>query len=200
MGASRTHPATVLRAVGSLNGTRDFEFPVDSSIASLLVLVSLQCRNAIQVTRPAGSELTEANSAFSADLQAGRILRVDSPEAGPWRIRLTGGGLFVLSVLAKAEVSLTGVAFPSKGPVSGVRQDVQARISGEVSHLGLQLVDAGGNRISDMEAVEAVGEGAYRSSVAAAAQRFRILITGTDNSAWPFQRMYPILFRAEQTK
>ena len=51
--APHSHPATVLRAVGNLNGTRDFEVPVDSGIASLLLLVSIQCRNAILVSRRA---------------------------------------------------------------------------------------------------------------------------------------------------
>ncbi len=81
--ASHTHPATVLRAVGNLNGTRDFEFPVDPGTASFLLLASLQCRNAILVYRPGGQELTDRNSALSLDLQAGRILRIDQPEAGP---------------------------------------------------------------------------------------------------------------------
>src|SRR3954463_11349626 len=49
MGAAHSHPATVLRSVGNLSGTRDFEFPVDPSIASIFLLVSLQCRNAIRV-------------------------------------------------------------------------------------------------------------------------------------------------------
>ena len=55
--ASHTHPATVVRALGNLNGTRDFEFPVDSSIESLLFLVSLQCRETIQFRRT----VTQAN-------------------------------------------------------------------------------------------------------------------------------------------
>src|ERR1051326_3630317 len=38
MNASHTHPATVLRGVGQLNGSRDFEFPVDSGTQSILIL------------------------------------------------------------------------------------------------------------------------------------------------------------------
>src|SRR5579872_1828160 len=59
MNASHTHPATILRAVGTLSGTRDFEFPIESKVESILVLVSVQCRNAIRVTRPGGQELTQ---------------------------------------------------------------------------------------------------------------------------------------------
>jgi hypothetical protein len=82
MNAPHTHPATVLRAVGNLNGTSDFEFPVDPGMSSLLLLASVQCRNAILVYRPGGSELTDRNSALSVDLLAGRILRIDQPEGG----------------------------------------------------------------------------------------------------------------------
>src|SRR2546423_4142913 len=63
MTASHTHPATVIRAVGHLSGSREFEFPVDSKTTSILLMASLQCRSAIAMTRPNGSELTAANSA-----------------------------------------------------------------------------------------------------------------------------------------
>ncbi len=212
--ASHTHPATVLRAVGNLNGTRDFEFPVDPGTASFLLLASLQCRNAILVYRPGGPELTDRNSALSVDLQAGRILRIDQPEAGPWRVRLAGRGLFVLSVLAKADTALTGVAFSvsrgavngeepmprMKSPLFGVRQDVEVRLTGQVSDLKLQLVDATGDRVSDIGALERTEEGLYLASLTPQAQRFRVLVTGAGPSAWPFERMYPVLFQAQPPK
>jgi hypothetical protein len=214
MNAPHTHPATVLRAVGNLNGTRDFEFPVDASIASILLLVSLQCRNAILVSRPNGTELTETNSALSLDLQAGRILRTDNPETGQWRVRLTGTGLFVLSVLARTDIALTGVTFSTnrgatngeeqisrmRDPLLGVRQDLEVQLSGQVSRLRLQLVDASGGPISDMGALDRTAEGSYLTRLTPQAERFRILVTGADASAWPFERMYPVLFRAQPPK
>jgi len=211
MSASHTHPSTLLRALGNLNGSRDFEFPVDSSIESLLVLVSLQCRNAISVFRPTGSEVTKTSGALSVDLQAGRILRIDQAETGQWRVRLEGTGLFVVSILARADIGLTRVAFPPNSdplkekeylrrlntPLFGVRQNVEIQLSGHVSGLRLQLVDAAGDRISDMEALEPIAEGAYRTTITPQVERFRILVTGTDASARPFQRMYPVLYRAQ---
>lgn len=214
LNAPHTHPATVLRAVGNLNGTRDFEFPVDPGMSSFLVLASVQCRNAILVYRPGGSELTDRNSALSVDLQAGRIVRIDQPEAGPWRVRLTGNGLFVLSVLTKADTAVTAVAFSlsrsaasgeepmprMKNPLFGVRQDVEVRLTGEASDLKLQLVDASGDRVSDIAALERIGEGLYLASLTPQAQRFRVLVTGTGPSALPFARMYPVLFQAQPPK
>jgi hypothetical protein len=210
MSASYTHPATVLRALGHLNGSREFEFPVDSRIESLLLLVSLQCRNSVQVFRPAGSEMTEANSTLSADLQAGKILRIDNPESGRWRIRLAGTGLYVVSVLGKTDLSLTSVGFFANSdasigeeprerldtPLLSTQQYIEARLSGQIAELKLQLVDAAGDRISGAEVQESIAEGRYRASVNPPVERFRVLATGTDASAWPFQRMYPVLFHA----
>jgi hypothetical protein len=209
MSASYTHPATVMRAVGNLSGTREFEFPVDSSVESLLVLASLQCRNSIRVSRPNGSELTAANSAQSVDLQAGRILRVDSPEPGKWSVRLTGTGLYVLSVLARTNITLAGVTFSAAGdeslerpsrlpsPLPGVRQTLAAPLSGEAAHVRFQVVGPAGDPVSDLDTPEPAATGEYRIQFTPPAERFRIRVTGTDPTGWPFQRTHPVLFRTE---
>jgi hypothetical protein len=205
MGAGFTHPATVLRAVGHLSGTRDFEFPVDSTIESLLVMASLQCRNSILVSRPNGAEMTVANSAQNVDLQAGRILRVDSPEPGKWKVRLTGTGLFVLSVAAKTPINLTEVKFSSddqrlEQPRLRSRQNMEANLAGKASHVKLQISTASGEPLAGMEATEAGSEHVYRATLTPAEERFRISISATDASGWPVLRTFPNLFRAVQAK
>src|SRR5437899_4427134 len=52
MTASSSHPATVFRAVGHLSGTQEYDFAVDSTIESIIVLASLQCRKEVAVLRP----------------------------------------------------------------------------------------------------------------------------------------------------
>ena len=194
--ASITHPVTVLRAVGHLSGSRDFEFPIDSRIGTILVMASLQCRNAIMVTRPSGAELTASNSARSVDLQAGRILQVDLPEAGNWKVRLTGTGLFVLSVAAKTDIGIGGVSFSERD----TRQTLEAHVGGEVSNIRFHLAGPGGELISDLGAAEPIEAGTYRIDMTPPTERFRIVVTGTDVMAHPFQRTYPNLLRAERPK
>ena len=204
MSASFTHPATVLRAVGNLSGTRDFEFPVDSTMESFLVMASLQCRNAIRVLRPNGSELTAANSAESVDLQAGRILRIDSPEPGKWKVQLTGTGLFVLSVAAKTDLRLTDVSFYALSgdrprlvhPLFGERQNMEAHLTGEASAVQLQILGPDSDSVAGGDAAEESAKGTYRRDVTPSSERFRIAITGTDANGWPFLRTDPVLFRA----
>ncbi len=212
MSAPYTHPTTLLRLVSNVNGSRDAGFPVDPSVESLLLLASVQCRNAVLVFRPSGSELTASNAALSIDLAAGRILRVDRPEAGEWRVRIAGTGLFVLSVLAKTDLRLTAVTFssnrplnaaeenspPSRVPAFGVTQTLNFELPGPVAHLSARLVDASGGPISNLEPPERISAGVYRTSLSTPAERYRLLVSGEDSSAWPFQRMYPVLFRAQQ--
>jgi hypothetical protein len=188
-----------------MNGNRDFDFPVDSTIESLLVLVSLQCRSAIQVSEPGGIEITDRNSALSADFKAGRIVRVTRPATGPWRIHLAGTGLFVVAVLAKSNIAIRAVEFSAaddgstarRVPLAGVPQVLNARISGELFNVRSKLVDAGGTPLSELELMPASGGEPYRGKLTPTVQRFRILVTATDSQALPLQRIYPVLFRAD---
>ncbi|MBS1854152.1 MAG: hypothetical protein JST11_02210 [Acidobacteria bacterium] len=188
MNASHTHPATVLRMVGQLNGARDIQFPLESGVESVLFLVSLQCPNSIRVYRPGGAEVTAVNAARSLDLRAGRILRIDQPESGAWRLQLTGSGLFVASVLAKADIALSGV--------SAAGGNVEARLGGGVRDVQFQLVDAAGDPASGAVSVEPGESGVYRAPLAPRSERFRLLVRGIDGAALPFERTYPVLFRA----
>ncbi len=171
MSASITHPATILRVVGNLNGTRELEFPVDSTVESILLLVSVQCRERVAAFRPSGAELTQRTASMLTELAAATMLRVDQPEPGRWKVRLTGSGLYVLSVLAKAGIALTTVHIPDDGG------EVEFHLRGEVSGPAARLVDATG------------------APAPTRSQRYRVLVTGQDAAGWTVQRMWPNLFR-----
>jgi hypothetical protein len=196
--ADRTHPATVVRAVGMLSDTREFEFPVDSTIRSLLILVSIQCRKSISVFRPSGSEMTAANSTQNVDLQAGRGLKIDDPEPGKWKLRLQGTGLFVASVRAQSPIRISGVEYSDdrKQPLFGLRQQAIARVSGEPETTQFQLVDAAGDVIAPADTPEAA-DGKYLFPITPTIERFRIRMTAVDGAGWPVQRTHPVLFRAQ---
>ena len=204
MTASDRFPATVIRLVGNLSGVREFEFPVDSTMESVFVLASVQCRSAIRVTRPSGMEMTGSNSAQSIDFKAGRILQVDTPEAGKWTVHLEGSGLFILSVLAKTPIKLAGITFfddsdhGRKQPLVADVQWAAPQVTGEVSKVKFELTGPMGDRIAEAEAIEPAVPGSYRILLNPPAERFRILFSGIDPSGWPVQRTYPVLFHAER--
>jgi hypothetical protein len=200
LSADRTHPATVLRAIGSLSGSSEFEFPVDSSMQSLLVTASVQCRKTISLFRPSGTEMTPGNSTESVDLQASRAVRVDNPEPGNWKIRLQGTGMFVLAVRAQSALRLVGVDFVDQGelksqPLFGIAQTAVAHVAGEVASLRFEMIGPNGAVISAGETLENA-DGVHRFSIAPTQERFRVRITGVDSLGWPVVRTHPILFRA----
>jgi hypothetical protein len=206
MSASYTHPATIVRAVGTLSGSREFEFPVDSTVESLLVLVSLRCRSAIGVFRPNGAEMIAANSAQSLDLQAGKILRIDNPEPGAWKLRLAGSGLFVLSVLAQSPIHVSGVTFlnptedppaPHRQPRLGASEAARISVSGEVTGLKFLLAGASGEALGAGAIEPQSPERPYSVPFTLSWERFRVRMTGVDASGWPVLRTYPVLFRAQ---
>ena len=206
--ADTTHPATIVRAIGTLSRPRDFEFAVDSTVRSLLVMASIQCRSGIGVFRPSGTEITAASSTENVELQAGRAIKVDNPGPGKWKVRLEGTGLFILSVRAQSPVKLAHVEFVDSGsadaaeartagktePRAGTPQWVKAFVSGEVSKVEVQVADASGDVHASASAD--AGDGGYLARVSLAPGRFRLHVTGTDASGWPFERVYPMLFRA----
>jgi hypothetical protein len=210
--ADSTHPATIVRAVGSLSQPREFEFPVDSTVQSLLVMATIQCRSAIGVFRPSGTEITASSSTQNTELQTGRAMILDNPDPGQWKVRLEGTGLFLLSVRAQSPIHLSRADFlDSDGaaaseartgrktePRLGVPQWAAAYLSGELSKVDLQVLDAAGDRKSESISGETIGSACF-FRVAPALERFRLRVTGVDASGWPVERVYPVLFRAHQT-
>ena len=200
LSADYTHTATVLRAIGALAGAGEFEFPVDSTMQSLLVTASVQCRKSIGVFRPSGTEMTASNSARSVDLQASRAVQIDNPESGKWKIRLEGAGVFVLSVRAQSPLRLAGIDFLDDGGVKsaprlGATLTALAHVVGEIGDVKFEVVGLNGAVLSMAEA-ERVADGTYRFPITPATERFRIRMTGIDPSGWPVARTLPILFRA----
>jgi hypothetical protein len=192
--ATSTHPATITRGIGNLAGAREFQFNVDSTVESLLVLASLQCRKEVTVFRPSGEEMISYNSNKATDLKTGKILRVDYPEPGIWKLRVSGEGLLVFSVMAKTSPRLPSLRLRESR--LGVRQDVDVSLPGEITGVKSQLVNAAGDAASEPEAADSLGNGAYRISVTPTSERFRVRILATDANGRQLERMWPVLLRA----
>jgi len=192
--ATSTHPATIFRAIGNFSGLREFQFKVDSTVESLLVLVSLQCRKEIAVLRPNGQEMSSYNSSRATDLKTGKILRVDFPESGVWKLKISGSGLFVFSVMAKSSVKLSALQLLAE-PRVGIRRDIEVNLRGDVSDVKVQLVSAAGEPQSEAE--PAAENGGYRLAVAPQTERFRVRILASDANGRPLERMWPVLLRAK---
>ena len=168
--APYSHPVTLFRAVGQLSGEKTFEFPVDSTVESMLVMASVQCRNSVAVFDPSGPEIPASKAARNIDLKAGRIVQIDKPSVGPWKLRLAGTGLYVFSVMVKSEATVS---------VSDEEDQFRIRTSGFVGQVNAYEMDAAG--------IKAEG-----------APRYRIAVEGKDELGFRVLRTNPVLFKVKK--
>ncbi|HEV2688899.1 MAG TPA: hypothetical protein VGV35_10100 [Bryobacteraceae bacterium] len=104
---SHKHEQVVFRATGTTPaGYREFQFPIDPSVESLLISASLQCSQAVTVYRPDGAELRAGTPGTEDNVyRSGRIVIQSHPETGVWRVKLAGAGIFSVVVQARSSIS-----------------------------------------------------------------------------------------------
>lgn len=156
------HADTVFRSTGTLfNETREFRFPVDSTIESLLVSVMLACKGEIAILKAKGTDAEGEGS----ELKGGRVLRVSRPEPGEWRLRLRGDGFYSIVVEAKSAVHFDG------GALDGRAQLIAYRLTGDEGQTLMRL------------------EGPPATDFKAPYARYRLAVEGVDEQGLPFQRL-----------
>jgi len=194
------HPETVLRAFGQMDGeVRDYLVPIDSSIESLLISVSVECNGGIQIKT---SQKVDA-SGEGRTLRQSRILKVSKPVPGPWRIRLVGRGRFYVVVEAKTLISLDRAAmvdgvtgrqqegwFTSKrAPKLGQEELWRLDLSGPATGVRFRLIGGEGQTLSHIDEKPADVNESYIRRITADHERFRIAADGVDERGYPFQRV-----------
>jgi hypothetical protein len=193
------HTETIYRAMGEMTpGERTFEFPVDSTIESLVITVSLQCKASVSILGSGGT----AAAGEPVDFKAGRALRVAYPAPGVWKVRLAGRGLFFVTAEAVTALSLDEARFVSPGgrpgheglfptktqPPVGSTGLLRLEVDNAPESLQLRFVDSSAQTL-DTSAVTVLSEGSFLASVPLRHSAFRIAVAGVDGRGWPFQRM-----------
>jgi len=168
--APTSHPVTLYRAIGQLSGEKTFVFPVDSTVESMLVLASVQCRQSVAVFDPSGPEVPAAKATRNIDLQAGRIVQIDKPSFGPWKLRIAGSGLFVFSVMVKSKITMQ---------VSDEDDQFRISTSGFKGSVTAYEIDAAGEKSEGVS-------------------RYRIAVEGMDELGLKVLRTNPVLFKVKK--
>jgi len=211
--AAGKYEETVFRAAGSLAaGRHEFSFPIDSTIEAMMVSVSLQCLESVDIVRPSGQLLESMSTAAEIHaFRAGRVATLPHPEHGRWRVRVAGHGMFFLVAQAKSDLSLDRVEFVREGgrpgheglfaihepPRAGVPQLLAMELAGTMSGVRARVVtsafdDAGA--IVLRESPGATNGREFVASVVPPAAAFRVVVSGLDPLGLPFQRVYAPLF------
>ena len=203
----------VFRATGKLpGGYRDFKFPVDTSVESLLLSISLQCLGAISIYRPSGAELRASEPGVDDNVyRSGRIVIQSRPEPGVWRVRIAGAGIFSAVVQARSAISFHHAEFvelggrpghegyfPLKTPARlNVPQLLSATLAAPVGAVAFYMVNSGGETLQPLELTSSQDSGddrEFMGSVTSVHAAFRVVVEGRDASGFWYQRVYPHLF------
>jgi hypothetical protein len=210
--AARRYDETVFRVAGSLaDGRHEFSFPIDSAVEGMMVSVSLQCLQSVDIVTPSGQLLQNTAAGEFHAFRAGRIVTLPQPEPGGWHVRVAGHGMFFLVVLAKSELSLDRVEFVREGgrpgheglfptrepPRAAVPQWLAIEVSGSMSDVRARLVTSAFEEITTLPlrgSSSGANEHEFVAQVTPPATPFRIVVSGIDAIGLPFQRVHAPLF------
>ncbi|HUJ21321.1 MAG TPA: hypothetical protein VLX58_07365 [Bryobacteraceae bacterium] len=209
---SGKHTDTVFRSTGTLStGSREFSFPVDSTVESLMVSVTLQCLQSIAIHRPSNTEVHSGEPGVDDNrFRSGQILIVAKPEAGPWRVKISGIGLFFVVAQAKSAISLNNVEFvgpggrpgheglfPFKGPLHlGETRTLSLRMRAPRGEPAFRLVNSAGEPLETQEmktSDENSDDREFLGKLTLKHAAFRIAVEGRDDAGYPYQRVLPRL-------
>jgi len=216
---SGKHPDTIFRSTGTLStGSREFSFPVDSTVESLMLSVTLQCLQSIAIHRPSNTEVHSGEPGVDDNrFRSGQILIVAKPEAGPWRVKIAGIGLFFVVAQAKSAISLDTVEFvepggrpgheglfPVKGPLHlGERRMLSMRMKAPQGEPTFRLVNSASETLEPV-GMKAADEGAddreYLGTLTLKHAEFRVAVEGRDEGGYAYQRVLPRLIQAAHPK
>jgi hypothetical protein len=209
------HENTIYRSVGTLStGMRELSFPVDSTVESLMVSVSLQCMQSITIYRPSNTEVRGGEPDVNENrFKSGLILVLTKPEAGAWRMRIAGTGMFFAVVQAKSAISFDDAEFvepggrpgheglfPIKGPLNMGMQTLTLRVTAPPGDMRVRLIDSEGNTLAPIEVQpisETGGDRELQGTFGVKYPAFRVAIEGRDASGSPYQRVLPRLFQPQ---
>jgi hypothetical protein len=208
------HDDTIFRSTGTLStGSREFTFPVDSTVESLLVTVTLQCLQSITVLRPTNTEVHAGEPDVNDNrFRSGQVLILTRPQAGAWRVRIAGIGLFFVVAQAKSSISLDNVEFvelggrpahegmfPVKGPVhQGEQRTLSVDLKAPPGETRFRLINSAGETLEplEMHAGEG-GEGTFEGKLTLKHPAFRMAAEGHDAAGYPYQRVLPRLIQVQ---
>jgi hypothetical protein len=181
----------------------------------LVVAVSARDTPDVTLVRPTGATVEKQSPSYRLrELSAGRILTVDAPTPGTWRLRLRGIGPYAVHVGGNSELQfsrfefakLSGRAahealFPISGePLDGQPATAVARVLGPVSSEEFRLVSATGSTLQRVELAKDHPDADpedWVGSVTLPSEQFGIAVSGVDQNGYIFERRLPAKFRAQ---
>jgi von Willebrand factor A domain-containing protein 7 len=219
--STRGNKATVFWATGTLDGKRQtIKIPVDSVTQRITFTFSVNTKgDQLELTQPSGGAIIEGLPGTEiAELNCGRILTLNSPEAGEWRAEITGTGRFWLEVQAQSDIYFVAAEFVKMGgrlgheglfriqgqPLGGTAATLKVSLSaGPTKTTDFYFVSERGQILQklQMRAVNADREFVeFTGRVELPNVPFRVAVMGRDANDQQYQRFFSKLFHAESVE
>ena len=213
--------STVFWATGTLDRRPEaIAIPVDSVTKRITFAFSVDTKGSeLKLTQPSGGTIREGLASTEVtELNCGRIVTVNSPEAGEWRAEIAGTGRFWLEAQAQSSIHLIAAEFVKMGgrpgheglfriegePVAGSPATLEISLSaGSTTTAEFYLVSERGQTIQNlpMHAVNADRDFLeFVGSVDLPDVPFHVAVMGRDLNGKPYERFFPNLFHAESVE
>jgi len=198
------------------SGSREYKVPIDSTVQRVTFSLSTNTKGtSMAVLSPGGETIAAGGTGVEiTELNCGRVVTVNAPQAGQWGVILSGAGTFWLEAQGKSDISLDTVQFVRPGgrpgheglfripgqPLSGEQATLEVVLSGAVETAQFDLVRLGGERIKTLDMrLESPGDDdeQYVGTLDLPSDPFRVAVTGREAGGNTYQRYYATLFHAE---
>src|SRR5438132_5155475 len=142
------------------------------------------------------------------------VLILTRPQAGAWRIRIAGIGMFFVVAQAKSSISLDRVEFvelggrpghegmfPVKGPLHlGEQHTLSVDLKAPAGETRFRLIDSAGETLEPLE-ISAGDQGeddrTFEGILTMKHAAFRVAVEGRDAAGYPYQRVLPRLLQLQ---
>jgi hypothetical protein len=192
----------------SSGNSRTYDIPVDSTLDTLSITISLPQNANVTLLRPDGTAVGSGDAGVNVlSLSQMASYTIDQPAVGTWKVVVGGTGPFTVNVGGSSPLSFSQLHFdeleqgqdpgyfPIQGyPVAGVAQTVEATISGDTSDVQFEFraVDGtllGSAALNPVTVYPGVQTLFASENVNLPTQPFRVYAVGKDASGTPFERV-----------
>ena len=199
---------TIYRTSGEVFGDQEASVLIDPSIVSITFSAFVQCMKNVAIYDPSGTEVLSGSKFIS-----GRILTVDHPAKGQWKIRMEGTGYS--SIIAEAKTDLTLQArfveiggrpghegyFPiQRPPKRNTEEKLEIELGSQIKEAQLFIVGREGKVLQKLKLQQPEQNGdstEYICPVTLQEEKFRIQVSGISVNGDSFERIDPRLFHAQ---
>jgi hypothetical protein len=214
--SSRSDATMLLWAGGtSADAGREFVVPIDPSIERVTFSVTFDGKGGgVEIVPPDGAVITPDARHDDTILNCGRILSIDAPAAGAWRVIPKPTDRFWLVVHGRSDRDLQSAEFVRAGgrpgheglfrihgmPIVGRPATLRVRLAEpEATPPDFVLLSSQGRPLQGV-ALGRVDPDEFVGEIELPAVPFRVAMTGTDSTGALYQRVYKTLLRAESVE